>query len=162
VSLLLVVEGRWKKIPSPGTLPCLATALVVVFLASAIAIGTSGIGIDFRSDAGARVLVPGGVIVLFATIAFYNRWLVPRSGVVKFLDEWIVIERFETRGYDPTAVDTFAWDEIDAYDDGEADYVRLLVRGRPGARAYVPTKDEETRVRVLRLLEERGVRRHDG
>ncbi len=125
----------------------------------AIALGNSGTGIDYRSDAGGKYLVVGGCVLIFTMIGLHNRWLVPRAGVVTFLEDRIVFERHRTK--ELAFVLTILWEEVAAFDDGETDYVRLVVPKRPNARAYVPTKDEETRVRVLRLLEDRGIRRHD-
>ncbi len=88
-----------------------------------------------------------------------------RSTVMKFLNARIGRAEFFPgliRFYSGDNASEIAWSEIAGFDDGSTDFVRVLRRGGSfREQLAVPTPDEETRVQVLALFEERGIPRAD-
>jgi hypothetical protein len=91
---------------------------------------------------------------------FIRRWLrnftSSRIGRVEFFGD--AIHFF--RGDHATAL---LWRDVAGFDDGSGDFVRLVRQGGgKGSDAFtIPTPSEELRLRVLQLLDERGVPRVD-
>lgn len=101
------------------------------------------------------------VLITLAPIIAYRQaraWLgdysTARAGRAELFEKGILFFRGDQ-------VTVLRWGEIEAFDDGSADV--LVVHGRrpEGARETIPTPDEALRVRVLALLDERGVPRAD-
>ena len=96
------------------------------------------------------VVLPTGVV--FAIIA--ARHFQARAGHVEFFED-----RIELSKHEGAAV--VHWSELAGYRDDSSDFIQLLRKGErlPSSQLTVPTATEEARVAVLRLLDERGIRR---
>lgn len=98
-------------------------------------------------------------LILIVSYRIIRGWLMrfanARIGRAEFFPD--AIKFFS--GDDATTVQ---WSDVTGFDDGSADFVRVLRRGaKLGEWLSVPTPSEELRVRVLDLLEEKGIPRAD-
>jgi hypothetical protein len=96
------------------------------------------------------VLLPLGVVLAIVAA----RHIQARAGQVVFF-----ADRIELSKHEGAAV--VHWSDLAGFRDGSSDFVQLLRRGEriASAQLTVPTPTEETRVAVLRLLDERGLHR---
>ncbi len=139
--------------------PTLAAALGAALLAlgSVLALGQLHLPWMLPASLVANPLVAPIVVVFAAAFAaaLVRPTFLARSGRVELGAERIVFRR---RGLLHRSV---AWSELEAYTDASSASVGLLRRGERASRARfaIPTRTEETRVRVLHLLDERGLRR---
>ncbi len=149
---LLVVTGRFRGWPSAES----RLNRVILLALIAIAVGAVAFGalpwLGSRS-LGESILI--GLATVLAPVTVLAIYVAPRSGVVRFHDDKIVVERELAE----KTVDTYAWTDVASFDDGSEDYVDLVLVKLLSPHVHVPTPDEGVRTRVLELLVARGVPR---
>ncbi len=147
----LVIEGRdrWG----------LSSVLIVfsVFLALGASAIASVSPFPWLREGGAALVCVGTLVVgVGASFGLWRRSVARSARVV--LDQCVEVSR------GPFHHESFEWQELAGYRDGETDYIELV--RAPGARAptafprlTIPTLSEKDRVAVLELLDRRGLRR---
>jgi len=91
-------------------------------------------------------------VIVGATILFAGRWSVGRSAYVKVFGDRIILSR-------PSQASTLVlpFENMASFRDGSSDHVELVPREGfahlPRAYLLVPTPDEETRRKLLALLD---------
>jgi hypothetical protein len=155
-------EPRLIIVGKPVT-PARACAPFVVFLVFAAGFFTSAamlLGVALIGQQTWEVMAFGGGPLVAAAVAFAtDTWLRRSEGRTAFYDDRIAMD-FGVRPVRGPAWFEAGWNDVRVFDDGAAEYVRLLVKTGHGELWFsVPTLREEDRVAVLALLDEKGVRR---
>jgi len=142
---------RWKKVLAVGT----ALALLTYNGAS--------IANDFHFSVpwarNADVVRLGSFGILIVTVVVAARYVRKRTGSVTFHEDRIVFEKNVRANVIERAVVSF--DELAGFRDDSADFVQLAKKCERfhSPLLAVPTATEDERVKVLALLDSKGVRR---
>lgn len=93
----------------------------------------------------------------FATLVAIQRWAVARIGRAELFADRIVVKHRDR-------LVTIRLAEVDAFEDGAGDYVRLVLTGEAGTKGdvTVPTPSETGRAALIEALAAAGVPRLDG
>jgi hypothetical protein len=108
-----------------------------------------------------RLAVPIALLVLgLVLLRLTRRYFVCRSGTATFYEDRVAFRK-RVRGQTRFTEATVAWSELGGYRDGSSDYIQLVRKGESFASPLlaIPTPSEDDRVKVLALLDARGLAR---
>jgi hypothetical protein len=133
-----------------------------------LVVGTAAAGTLIFPAGVSRVgrVAARGLLLVPAALGAYlgERLLRPRAGSVAFYEVRIVISK-QTRegllhmGKTVEHTEQILWSELRGFRDDRSDHVVLVVERGTSSFLTVPTPREEDRVAVLKLLDDRGIKR---
>lgn len=162
---ILVVKGTGgDNVTMARRIGCVAVVLIV------------GGSFALSGDSGARSssafdhpAFPVRFLILGALAGAYlaERFVRPSTGTVEFYADKVTFVKHRSKmggtfWFSSQVVadeEDVRWADITGFRDGEAGHVDLVVAGVASSLQTIPTLNENDRVAVLKLLDEKGVRR---